>query len=101
MIAVLLAGIGAQADAEQTQPGRYHHIRGGDRQRGGAAGSHQPAVQAPAPVRPAGGQDSLVGYGGQPEPAGSADSSSPACTTLPPRAVRTCGMSTKGPDSTR
>ena len=54
MIAVLLAGIGAQADAEQTQPGRYHHIRGGYRQRGGAAGSQQPAVQAAAPVRPAG-----------------------------------------------
>ena len=65
MIAVLLAGIGAQADAGQTQPGRYHHIRGGDRQRGGAAGSQQPAVQAATPVRPAGGQDSLAGYGGQ------------------------------------
>ncbi|MGO9780175.1 MAG: hypothetical protein ACLPQY_10480 [Streptosporangiaceae bacterium] len=57
MIAVSLAGIrdiDAQAEAEQTQPGRYHHIRGGDRQRGGAADSQQPAVQAAAPVRPAG-----------------------------------------------
>ncbi len=62
--------IGAQADAEQAQPGRYHDIRGGDGQRGGAAAGQQPAGQAAAPVRPAGGQDLLAGHGGQPEPGG-------------------------------